>query len=242
MFSSLHPETSLRQYLAFVAILLLQFAALGLFRLQSRLPGYRSHSAGIRRAASLPEAVSDLYFQPPPAPAAATPSIPPPAPPTAEAKPVEAPPPPKPAAPPQNAEQAQTDPMAASHAQQAAPPPSSPAAGATPFSPLASWVLEDIPDDPLTQHSGFEQAMPDYTPEPPILHRFYPDAARGKDLVVDLLINEQGVVVGATVIQGIGDGVEPVLMETLRNWSFFPARMQGMAVPSRRRVRFHFPS
>jgi TonB family protein len=213
MFTPISTTTSPKQYLTFAVILCLQLGLLAAFRVQNFLPLYGSPA--IQHGYGASRVVSKLYFHPPPPPE-----------PLELESPAEPPPAPKPAAP-------------------KAPPPAGEASSTSTtgflMSPAPSWVFEEIPNNPLSRHQGYEEALPDHTPEPPILHRYFPDAARGKEMVVDLIINEQGVVVGATVRQGIGEGVEEVLMETLRKWTFFPARMNGVAVPSHRRIRLRFP-
>jgi TonB family protein len=90
-------------------------------------------------------------------------------------------------------------------------------------------------------HHEIKTALPVFTPDPPILHGQVPDAARGKDVVMDVVINDQGTIVEAIVLQGIGYGVESSIVETLRRWIFVPAKMNGVAIASRRQLRFHFP-
>jgi len=231
MFTPISTATGPKQYLTFAVIFCLQLGLLAAFRVQRYIPF--SGAPAIRHGYRSPQLVSKLYFRPPPPPA-----------PLELESPAEPPPAPKPAAPeaprPPVAEKPPEGP-ATSHAQ----PPAGDQAGTDSagllMAPVSSWFFEEIPNNPLRQHEGYEEAMPDRTPEPPILHRYFPDAARGKEMVVDLIIDEQGRVVGATVRQGIGEGVEEVLMETLRKWTFFPARMHGVPVPSHRRIRLRFP-
>jgi protein TonB len=232
MFAPISTETSAKQYVTFAVILCLQLGLLAAFRAQRFLPLYGS--TAILHGYHTPRVVSKLYFHPPPPPEPAQVEVP-----------VEAPPTPKPVAPkasPQATPEKPPEGPASSHSQPPAGDESSSSSVGLLMSPAASWVFEEIPNNPLRQHQGYEEALPESTPEPPILHRYFPEAARGKEMVVDLIIDERGVVIGATVRQGIGEGVEEVLMETLRKWTFYPARMNGIAVPSHRRIRLHFPS
>jgi TonB family protein len=91
-------------------------------------------------------------------------------------------------------------------------------------------------------HHQFKTALPVFTPDPPILRKEVPEPARGKDLVLEVVIDDQGSIVQATVLQGIGYGVEMSIMETLRQWIFVPAKVNGVAIASRRQLRFHFPA
>lgn len=92
-------------------------------------------------------------------------------------------------------------------------------------------------------HFGHQMnsALPVFTPDPPILHGSFPKSARGKDVVLEVIINEQGYIVQARVLQAVGEGVEQSIAETLRRWIFVPAKINGIAIASRRELRFHFP-
>ena len=66
-------------------------------------------------------------------------------------------------------------------------------------------------------------------------------AARGKDVVMEVMIDDQGSIVFAKVVQGVGNGVEQSIVETLRRWIFVPAKINGVAVASQRQLTFHLP-
>ncbi len=90
-------------------------------------------------------------------------------------------------------------------------------------------------------HHQIKAALPVFTPDPPILHGEVPEFARGKDVIMDVVINDQGSIVEVGVVQGVGNGVEKEIVETLRRWIFVPAKINGMAIASRQQLRFHFP-
>jgi outer membrane biosynthesis protein TonB len=58
---------------------------------------------------------------------------------------------------------------------------------------------------------------------------------------MEVVIDEQGSIVQAAVLQGVGYGVENMIVETLRRWIFVPAKINGYAVASRQQLRFHLP-
>jgi TonB family protein len=60
-------------------------------------------------------------------------------------------------------------------------------------------------------------------------------------VVLEILIDDQGSIVQAKVLQGIGYGVEMSIVQTLRQWIFVPAKVNGMPISSHQQVRFHFP-
>jgi TonB family protein len=90
-------------------------------------------------------------------------------------------------------------------------------------------------------HHQIQSAQPVFTPDPPILHGNFPDPARGKDVVLEIVISEQGTVVAAEVVQPIGYGLEEAIVQGLSQWVFIPAKVNGIAVASRQQLLFHFP-
>jgi len=56
-----------------------------------------------------------------------------------------------------------------------------------------------------------------------------------------VVIDDQGSIVQVEVLQGVGYGVEESIVQTLRRWIFVPAKVNGVAIASRRQLRFHFP-
>jgi TonB family protein len=101
--------------------------------------------------------------------------------------------------------------------------------------------MNSMPSGMTVFHHQIKTALPVFTPDPPILHGQFPEGARGKDVVIDVIIDEQGSIVRADILQAVGSGVENSIMETLRRWIFVPAKVNGVAIASRRQLRFHFP-
>jgi TonB family protein len=90
-------------------------------------------------------------------------------------------------------------------------------------------------------HHMMKTALPVFTPDPPILHGEVPELARGKDVVMQVVIDDQGSIVMAQVVKGVGYGVEQSIVETLRRWIFVPAKINGVAISSQRQLTFHLP-
>ncbi len=84
-------------------------------------------------------------------------------------------------------------------------------------------------------------ALPVVAPDPPILRNKLPDWLRG-DVIVEVTIDEQGNVVKTEVLQTVGYGLDTMVVETLKQWRFTPATIDGVKVASRQDVYFHFPS
>jgi len=66
-------------------------------------------------------------------------------------------------------------------------------------------------------------------------------ASRG-DVIVEITIDAQGSVVEERLLQGLGHGVDERVIAVLRDWRFRPATRNGVAIPSKHDVHFHFPS
>jgi len=106
--------------------------------------------------------------------------------------------------------------------------------------PFPAWRLNAMSSF-TGMHHVMKAALPVFTPDPPILHGQVPEPARGKDVVMEVMIDDQGSIVFAKVVQGVGNGVEQSIVETLRRWIFVPAKINGVAVASQRQLTFHLP-
>jgi protein TonB len=62
------------------------------------------------------------------------------------------------------------------------------------------------------------------------------------DVIVEITIDAQGIVVEERLLQGLGHGVDDRVIAVLRDWRFHPATRNGVAIPSKHDVHFHFPS
>ena len=107
--------------------------------------------------------------------------------------------------------------------------------------PFAGLQLNAPSSSFTVMHHQVKSALPVFTPDPPILHDNTPELARGKDVVLDVVIDSQGSIVQVAVVKGVGYGVEASIVQTLRRWIFVPAKVNEVAVASRRQLRFHFP-
>jgi hypothetical protein len=108
--------------------------------------------------------------------------------------------------------------------------------------PFSEWQGNATPGGSAFMHHQVKTALPVFTPDPPVLHGDLPEPARGKDIVMNVVINEQGSIVQVAVLQGVGYGVENSIVDTLRRWIFVPAKINGVAIASQRQLRFHLPS
>jgi len=59
--------------------------------------------------------------------------------------------------------------------------------------------------------------------------------------IVEITIDDQGNVVRTVVLQSLGPGVDAKVVAALENWHFHPATRDGVAIPSRQDVYYHYP-
>jgi len=236
MFTNISFDSGVKPPVTFLASLCLQSAALVVL---CCLPPPHGTGAYLRTNAVAVSAVTPIYFfkeLAPPAPAAvkAAPEI-------AQAKAAPKPAvttasPVAPAAPTAQAPVAQAE-VAQAGSDGATDDRSGEGQAVAPF---AAWGMNAMSGFSGMHHS-VKTALPVFTPDPPILHGDVPEAARGKDVVMEVVIDDQGSIVMAQVVQGVGYGVEQSIVETLRRWIFVPAKINGVAIASQRQLTFHLP-
>ncbi len=59
--------------------------------------------------------------------------------------------------------------------------------------------------------------------------------------IIELTIDAQGNIVEKSVIQSLGPGVDARVLSALVDWRFRPATRDGVAIPSKQDVYYHFP-
>jgi TonB family protein len=59
-------------------------------------------------------------------------------------------------------------------------------------------------------------------------------------VVVEVTIDEQGNIVDKAVIRGINPVLDSKSLAALANWQFHPATKNGVPIPSKHDVYFHF--
>src|ERR1700735_2898477 len=82
-------------------------------------------------------------------------------------------------------------------------------------------------------------AMANFYPPPKPDLSVLPHGTRG-DVVIDIVIDEDGKVVDTHVDQGLGHGVEKAVRAIVQTWTFTPATKAGKPVASEQQLLFHF--
>ena len=90
--------------------------------------------------------------------------------------------------------------------------------------------------------SGVEArpALPVVFPDPRIFPWQLPNGLTG-DVIVEVTIDDQGVVTDTRLLQSLRPDIDEKVVETVRNWKFRPATVDGVAISSRQDVHFHYP-
>ena len=82
-------------------------------------------------------------------------------------------------------------------------------------------------------------AMANFYPQPKPDLSALPHGTRG-DVVIDIVIDEDGKVVDTHVDQGLGHGLDEAVMAVVQTWTFWPATKAGKPVASAQQLLFHF--
>jgi protein TonB len=82
-------------------------------------------------------------------------------------------------------------------------------------------------------------ALPAVTSEPHV----DPEDLRGigeGNVVVEITIDEGGTIVNKSVVQSMGPAIDGRVLAALENWRFRPATRDGVPIPSKQDVVYHF--
>jgi TonB family protein len=60
-------------------------------------------------------------------------------------------------------------------------------------------------------------------------------------VIVEITIDEQGNVVATSLLQGLSPAVDARVIEALQMAHFVPAKRNGVSIPSKQDVYYHFP-
>jgi periplasmic protein TonB len=82
-------------------------------------------------------------------------------------------------------------------------------------------------------------AMANFYPSPKPDLSVLPHGTNG-DVVIDIVIDEDGKVVDTHVDQGLGHGVDEAVLAVVQTWTFTPATKAGKPVASEQQLLFHF--
>jgi TonB family protein len=96
----------------------------------------------------------------------------------------------------------------------------------------------DAPGNGADQQNA-NPAFPVFSPRPPVTDRtLLPDANR--EVVVDVKVSATGDVLEATLVKGIGNGLDQIVLDTVKTWRFHPATVNGSPVATEAELIFPF--
>jgi TonB family protein len=108
----------------------------------------------------------------------------------------------------------------------AAPAPS----GGSPYGSLSDGTLNG---------QEIRPALPITTSEPLVSSEDLRGGAEG-NVVIEITIDESGNIVNKVVVQSLGSALDGKVLAALENWHFRPATRDGVPIPSKQDVVYHF--
>jgi len=82
-------------------------------------------------------------------------------------------------------------------------------------------------------------AFPVFSPHPPVNDRALLPPSEQK-IVVDVNVDASGQVVSENLVKGVGNGLDKIVLETVKTWRFQPATVNGKPVPTQAELIFPF--
>ncbi len=98
--------------------------------------------------------------------------------------------------------------------------------------------------DSAAAGSGADQqdadpAFPVFSPRPAVADRsLLPDS--NEQVIVDVKVSAEGDVLEATLVKGIGNALDALVLETVKTWRFHPATVNGTPVATEAELIFPF--
>jgi TonB family protein len=82
-------------------------------------------------------------------------------------------------------------------------------------------------------------AFPVFAPKPAVTDSALLPAAE-KKIVVDVKVDEDGAVVGETLVKGLGNRLDQIVLDTVMTWRFHPATVNGKPIATEAEIVFPF--
>jgi periplasmic protein TonB len=123
-------------------------------------------------------------------------------------------------------------------AQQAPNPEPSTAANNSAPAPSAGSPYGSLSEGPSAGEE-IRPALPAITSEPHVDSDDLRGVAEG-NVVVEIVIDESGAIVRKSVVQSMGPAIDAKVLAALENWRFRPATRDGVPIPSKQDVVYHF--
>jgi TonB family protein len=99
------------------------------------------------------------------------------------------------------------------------------------------------PDTPVAgsgaDRESADPAFPVFSPHPPVADRSLLPSSN-QEVVVDVKVSATGDVLEATLVKGIGNGLDQIVLDTVKSWRFHPATINGNPVATEAELIFPF--
>jgi protein TonB len=82
-------------------------------------------------------------------------------------------------------------------------------------------------------------ALETYFPYPKPDLSSLPHGTEG-DVILDAVVDEKGKISQLTLLKGLGPAIDQAVIATVQQWSYTPAKRNGIPVPSEREIHFHY--
>lgn len=82
-------------------------------------------------------------------------------------------------------------------------------------------------------------ALETYFPYPKPDLSSLPHGTEG-DVILDAVVDEQGKISQLTLLKGLGPAIDQFVIATVQQWSYTPAKRNGIPVSSEREIHFHY--
>jgi TonB family protein len=87
--------------------------------------------------------------------------------------------------------------------------------------------------------SSADPAFPIFSPRPEVTDRSLLPAS-DQQVIVDVKVSATGDVLEATLVKGLGNALDRIVLETVKTWRFHPATLHGSPVPTEAELIFPF--
>jgi TonB family protein len=84
-----------------------------------------------------------------------------------------------------------------------------------------------------------DPAFPVFSPKPPVTDRSLLPVSN-QEVVVDVKVSAEGDVMEATLVKGIGNALDQIVLDTVKTWRFHPATVNGSPVATEAELIFPF--
>lgn len=103
---------------------------------------------------------------------------------------------------------------------------------------------QPVAADSQAAGSGADQqnagpAFPVFSPHPPVADRSLLPSSN-QEVVVDVKVGAEGEVLEVTLVKGIGNGLDQLVLDTVKSWRFHPATLNGNPVATEAELIFPF--